>query len=66
MNLAFFLAVWQVIEVLLASHSLQSVHCISTRTESCVFSECVDVHFERLLVTSGSLDTIICSAQRVP
>ena len=56
MNLAFFLAVTHLIEAWLASHSLQIVHCVCSRTKSCVFSKCVDVQFERLLVISLNLD----------
>ena len=46
MNLAFFLAVTHLIEAGLASHFLQSVHCIGARSVSCAWSKCVDVHFE--------------------
>ena len=56
MNLAFFLVIWHLIEAGLASHFLQSVHRICSRAVSCVWSECVDVHLERLLVVSGTLD----------
>ena len=56
MNLTFFPAIWQLIEVWLASNFLQSVQCIGSSTECCLFSECVDVQFEQLLVISGSLD----------
>ena len=58
-NLAFFLAIWQLIEAWLASHFLQSVHCVCSRPKGCKWSECVDVHFERLLVVSGSLDSTV-------
>ena len=56
MNLAFFLAIWQLIKVWFASHSLQSVHCVGSRTKSCVSSECLDVHFEHFIAVSTSLD----------
>ena len=59
MNLAFFLAIWQLIEVWLASHSLQSVHCVGSSTMSCMFCKCVDVHFERLLIVSGRLHSTL-------
>ena len=59
MNLALFLAIGQLIEAWLASHSLQIVHCVCSRTKSCVFSKCVDVYFEWILVISGSLDSTI-------
>ena len=58
-NLAISLAIWQLIEAWLSSHSLQSVQCVGSRTKSCVFSECVDVHFERLLIVSGSPEAAI-------
>ena len=45
-SLAFFLAIWQLIKACLASHFLQSVHGVGCRSESSVWSECVDVHFE--------------------
>ena len=57
MNLTFFLAIWQLVEAWLASHFLQSVHCIGSRTKCCVSRECVDIHFERLLLIYGILNT---------
>ena len=53
MDLAFFLAVWQLVETWLPSHFLQSVHCVSSKTNQCVLSECVDVHFNQHLVDSA-------------
>ena len=54
-NLTFFLAIWQLIEAGLASHLLQHVHGVGTRTESCVCCKCVDVDFEHLQVIFGIL-----------
>ena len=59
MNLAFFQAIWQLIEAWLASHSLQSLHRICSCPEGTVSCKCVDVHFKRLLVIFGILDSAI-------
>ena len=57
--MTFFLDIWQLIEAICASHFLQRVHCEGSWAKSFVFSECVNVNFERLLGISGSLDLTI-------
>ena len=49
-NLAFFLAVRQLIEAGLASHSFQSLPYMCSGPEGTVPCKCVDVDFKRILV----------------
>ena len=64
-NLTFLLAIRHLIKVWFCSHSRQSVQCKDSRTESSVLTQCVDVHFEQLLVISVSLCLLINRHNRI-